>query len=377
MNVDYFFASEHGDLPVSRELWARPFMLSPTECHPFLTLGAFLVAVRDFAWANDGQPLAGLLKASGGKAAHPADIHKLIIRYEKYGTLYQIVCIEAHVHGQAFKFAVSTAYSREARASLAGEADLIQTLCQKHHQPFLPRMYWSRHVEIAVSGRTAVFHMALSQWFDGYHEWHFSGAAGNADGVLIWDMQSRFRQATNAQKGAMIRQIARILTIYLDLPTGRRIHPWHHGAGDFIVHTDADSVDVRLVSVRGYTPIFHDDSRPSNPLEVVTVFLADLSLKMRLDKHEGVGDPLWAGDWVLPLLLSGFIEGLKTKEKDLGEITTDDVIQSLKKYSQETLHDILAQRVNVYAKTDPQDHPVLLRQLDAHCTTLHQAIQDL
>lgn len=377
MNIDYFFASEHGDLPVSQELWARPFMLSATAYHPFLTLGGFLEAVRDFVWADDGQPLVGLLKRPGGDAFHPADIQRLIIRYEKYGTLYQIVSIEAHAHDTIFKFAVSTAYTQAARASLKGEADLIQALFEKHRQPFLPRMYFSRRVKVPVSGRTAIFHMALSQWFEGYHEWHFSGAAENADTVTIWDMQNGFRQATDAEKGAMIQQIARILTIYLDLPTGRRIHPWHHGAGDFIVRTDADPIDVRLISVRGYAPLLHGEDQPSHPLEVLTVFLADLSLKMRLDKHEGVGDPLWAGDWVLPLLLTGFIEGLKNKAEDLGDVTVDDVIQSLKNHPKDVLHDALARRIGVYAQTDPQDHPVLVRHLDAHCAALHQAIQAL
>jgi hypothetical protein len=48
MMVEYRFASQGGDLPVDSQTLDRPFLLSPTESHPFLTLRDYFDAIRQF-----------------------------------------------------------------------------------------------------------------------------------------------------------------------------------------------------------------------------------------------------------------------------------------------------------------------------------------
>jgi len=85
-----------------------------------------------------------------------------------------------------------------------------------------------------------------------------------------------------------------ILTLYKyeHLPP----HPsWHHAAG-ISCKEHWGVVDVRLTTARGYEPlvIFIED-QDINPVMALLYFFLDLTVRMRLDRWEGVGEIVWAG----------------------------------------------------------------------------------
>jgi len=114
----YLFSSPEGDVPVSTDMMQRPFILRPLENHPFLTLGDFLHAIRDFLWQKDGKRLRGIIGRLEGQGISGETIDQLIIRYEKYGTLYQIASVEAAAENLREKLAVMAALTPDAKETL-------------------------------------------------------------------------------------------------------------------------------------------------------------------------------------------------------------------------------------------------------------------
>ena len=173
-DVRYFFSSPQGDVSVSDQMLRRPFVVRPLETHPFLTLGDFLNAIRDFLCREEGRPLGELMGHFGASPVSPESIRQIVIRYEKYGTLYQIASAQIAAAGVVKKFAVIAAQTPEARESLKRECAFFDHLNDKYPFGLIPRIYFRKKVH---AGRTSTqretFEMALSNWFEGYHEWHF------------------------------------------------------------------------------------------------------------------------------------------------------------------------------------------------------------
>lgn len=91
-----------------------------------------------------------------------------------------------------------------------------------------------------------------------------------------------------------------------------QIFPWHHAAGDFVVRFRDPGLDVRLVTVRDFRPMF-DAGATEAPrwfLEALLLFFLNLTIRMRLDRLDGVGDLVWADQWVLLAAIEGFFQGL-------------------------------------------------------------------
>ena len=379
MKTVYLFSSPEGDVPVSRDMMQRPFILRPLERHPFLTLGDFLHAIRDFVWQNDGKRLCGIIGRLKGQGISCERIDQLIIRYEKYGTLYQIASVEAAAENLRVKLAVTAALTPEARETLDRECKLLDRLIDRWPFSFIPRIYIKDMVDAKKSDKAETFVMALSDWFDGYHEWHFSGDKNTAPTIDLWDMGKGFRTAPTDVIKEIIRQAAMILTLYYDPASYSQIYPWHHGAGDFVVKVDENDVDVRLISVRGYDPlVFLLGNKEPGALEALIFFFLDMTVKMRLDKLEGMGEPLWAGDFVLPAVMEGFTEGIRRKEQE-GELPDgmrEELIHHLQKMTPEALRARLFHQIGIYSETDPTDFKCIKKHLNAHADALHRVLQN-
>lgn len=378
MNFSYIFSSAQGDVPVDGTMLNRPFLLSPFEVHPFLTLGDFFDAIRDFVpqaieTGRNGFP------AEGRKEILRSDeIDGILIRYEKYGALYQIVSAEVSAGDRRAKFAVSAALSTEAKVALDHEFDLLKGLNHRFQLPYLPKVYFKDEVRIQKGDESETLVMTLSEWFEGFHEWHFSKDPGPGD-ILIWDLEGGYRSASEVEKTEIIRQAAKILSLYYDVGTYQQIHPWHHGAGDFVVKSHEDHIDVRLVSARGYEPVVSSpDGEEIDPVTAVAYFFLNMTIKMRLDKAEGMGDPVWAPSFVLPAVLEGFFEAIRMKESR-GEshgVKEKGLFLILRSLSTEVLENRLQELLLSYRRHDPVDAEVVHRHLKEHAQELFRAIQD-
>ena len=189
MNVSYLFTSAQGDVPVNEETLARPFVSSPLECHPFLTLGDFFQAVESFVLRDGAQDLSGLLTQLWNKEVKAQEIGSILIRYEKYGSLYQMASAEVLNGEHRAKFAVSAALSPMAKTCLVDEFEILKDLDRRFQLPFLPETYLMDDILVQKGEMTESFVMILSEWFEGYHEWHFSGDETNEEGIVIWDLE--------------------------------------------------------------------------------------------------------------------------------------------------------------------------------------------
>jgi hypothetical protein len=376
MLISYCFSSPEGDVPVDAVTLERPFIISPFENHPFLTLGDYFDAVRGFVLLDNGKHLVHLLAHLWGQKVELADIEKIIIRYEKYGALYQIVSAEVFSQDQQVKFAVSTAISGEAKETLNSEFDLIQHLYYQKGLPYLPHAYYRQTINLLKEEMSESVLMTMSQWFENYHEWHFSKDDNNVERIIIWDMQGGgYRFASDFEFYEIIRQISKILTLYYSLDTCCRIHPWHHGAGDFVVKTGDGVVDVRLVTARGYGPIaLSSREERVDIFKALMLFFFDITIKMRLDKSEGVGEPYWAEASILKAVLEGFLDALKTKESesDCPDLNADAFINILKAFSEDDIRAFFSSWIDQYRIHDPSDYTVIERHINDHAADVYQ-----
>jgi hypothetical protein len=378
MIVSYYFSSPEGDVLADDATLARPFIVRPFETHPFMTLGDYFAAIRDFVLREGWRPLALLLSKSWGRKVSPDEIERVLIRYEKYGTLYQIASATVQAGGQVRVFAVTTAMSPSAKGTLDREFDLLQELNGRMQPSYLPEVYYKEMVTVNKEEGTEDLLMTFSEWFEGFHEWHFSKDREGREGIIIWDMGGGFRFASEYEAHEIIKRASTILTLHYRSDTYHHISPWHHGAGDFVVKTDGQqAVEVKLVTVRGYDPIVASAGPGKvEPLGALFLFLLNSSVKMRLDRQEGMGEPLWAEAAVLDPMLKGFFQGLKMKESrgGLPGVTIDDLNRYLKSLGENRIGAILLEHLREYGLYDPSDAAFVQVHVREHARDLRQAI---
>jgi hypothetical protein len=272
---------------------------------------------------------------------------------------------------------VIAALSTEAKEMLERECALLDRLNRRFAYPLIPQIYFKAKVVSGHSGQTETIDMALSNWFEGYHEWHFSGDKNNAETISIWNMERGYQSATTDVVREIIRQASKILTLYYDPLFNHQIYPWHHGAGDFVVRIDEEGVDVRLISVRGYDETISPlEISITDPMERVLYFFLNMTVRMRIDKFEGMGDPIWAGTYILPAILSGFLEGLRQKEEE-GKIDNhirEKVLLYLKDNTREALHEKLVRQIEMYRGIDPVDFSCMHEHIGAHANELYHVL---
>lgn len=380
MKIVYLFSSENGDVLIERDMLQRPFVVSPLETHPFLTLGNFFSEIKDFLLDGNGAQLKDLLGKKRREVQSLEKINRLIIRYEKYGILYHILSIDVESDDFSERFALSAAQFPDAKISLEREYDLYSRLNTRFGFDYLQEPYQKATISIKKGDGVETFLIMVSKWFEGYHEWHFIGNRDIAESVIIWDMEKGYRSISQEDIRKIIFEASKILTLYYDPVTFHRIYPWHHGAGDFIIKLNKDDLDVRLISVRGYEPIDQIVKREIfSPVDGIIFFLIEMTVKMRIDKKEGMGNPIWVGNFILPSVLGGFIEGIQVKEdgKNFPGLATKELLARLTGISRQEFHSLFMSYLDEYSKIDPVDSSVIRVHSEQHVADLYHAIKRL
>ncbi len=382
MDINYFFTSDQGDVSVDQETLERPFLLRPFEKHPFLTLGDFFRAVGDFFLQNVGRDQAGAPGQFRIPASGFGEIDRLLIRYEKYGSLYQMASVEALADERRAKYAVSAVLAPEAKSALEDEFELLKGLNRRYGLPYLPEVYCKDDVPIQKEGMVDSFMMSLSEWFEGFHEWHFTGEQTSHRAIVIWDQEKGYRHASPHEAFEIIKRATRILTLYYNTETYQQIFPWHHGAGDFVVRPRKKGVDVRLVTVRGYEPIVSSvDGEEIDPITAIGYFFLNMTLKMRLDKSEGMGEPVWAPPFIHRAVIEGFLEAVRTKaakgKDDFHAGSIEGLIKILKATNEKTIRNRIHALVLSFRHYDPVDYEVIQKHSEEHAREVYRTIQDI
>jgi hypothetical protein len=337
-----------------------------------INYGQYFKGIADVI-ASDGY--VSLVQAAArqlGRDIVLSDIDRILICAEKHGSDYHPARIEVVLTDAIATFAMNVAVTERGKDRLGPEYEVLQGLNKKYDFHHLPRAYFHGK---ALRPSMPMF---LVDWFEGYYEFHLS--VDREDGsqqVILWDTDRGNVYLSDAQVWEIYRQASMILTVYYDVETFEQIFPWHHAAGDFVVSVDGESLDVKLITARQYASMLE----PSNEIsayEALSFFLLNLSLRMRLDRLDGVGDVAWAGDQCVQATLAGFMKGLRIKEQrgDMPEGFLETFVRDVTSFSS---RDLLHGFRTLVDACDPSaaDIPVIRSHIEEHTSQVYSVLQDL
>ncbi|MBW2615507.1 MAG: hypothetical protein JRD02_04970 [Deltaproteobacteria bacterium] len=379
MLIEYLFSGPKGDIPIGPDELAIPFKISPSENHPFLTLKDYFEAIKEFILEDHGKPLIAVIRERSNKDISQDTIQKILIRSEKHGDLYHLASVEIFIGTKSVKLSVSTAVSEKGKGYLHHEFDILKFLDRTFNLPYLPKPYFAGAIERHAGPSKESLSMVLADWFEDYHEWHLSiEKESGKQRVCIWDLKNGHGFASEEESHEIFKKAARILTLYYDTQNFSQIYPWHHAAGDFIVKRTNGIIDVKLTTARRYESFmgfFSDEN--VDPVIALIYFFLNLTIKMRLDRLDGLGDTVWAGGFSVEAATKGFFEALRIIETEgryyPGKV--DDLISLLKSFSPEEIEKLLHSLLEMYRKDDPGDFSIIQSNLKGHVNQLYRAIQ--
>ncbi|MGO8822190.1 MAG: hypothetical protein ACLQO6_13350, partial [Desulfomonilaceae bacterium] len=165
---------------------------------------------------------------------------------------------------------------------------------------------------------------------------------------------------------------------FFNLDTFQEIYPWHHAAGDFIAKL-APFPDVKLITVRQYESrvSFPDDSH-ENLNDALLIFLANLTIRARIDRIDGTGEFVWfRGEFVKSVFI-GFLKSMMTKEQEKRG-SYDFFKKFIKTLRTRTIEDwsqLFIQIIESYDQRAP-DFEIIKENLVDHIFDVYQNCQNL
>jgi hypothetical protein len=362
--ITCLISSPLGDVPVDADK-----IHLPLECDPSKT--PYKVYFQTIKNLLEHDSFSHLLKAAGkrcGKGVKVNEINEIIIRAEKHGALYHPASVELIFEKSRLKFGLNVAVSETGRDWLKKEFSVIQDIKKKCSLPYLPEVYFFEE--------QATVSFLLEEWFEGYHEFHLSMTESGEQVLKLWEFGKGYRYLSAEQRFEIYRQASKILTLYYDMNDFSQIYPWHHAAGDFIAKAEGNGVDIRLITARQYDPyMVFQEKEQMNPVIALFYFLLNLTVRMRLDKLDGVGDAVWAEDFCLEASVKGFLEGLGLKAELKDYFGSEkEFVNILKSFSQEDLRAAYSPLIDMYKGTT--DYPVIIENLDRHVEALNAILRN-
>lgn len=381
MIIQYLFSSPEGDITLGPEDLKRAFLITPSQGHPFLTLGDYFNSIKTFILMDQARQSVFSSGVGPKTSADFDDIRKILIRSEKHGVMYHLASVEIFLKAQRLKLAVSTAVSEDGRQWLGREYGILHSLNTSFKLPYLPKAFYKGKVTCQSGERQETILMLLAEWFEDHHEWHLTiDQRDNMQKICIWDHKNGNRYASTEEAFEIIRQAAMILTLYYDMNNYCQIYPWHHAAGDFIVGNTDGAVDVRLTTARGYRSLMDYFSEDIvNPVIAIIYFFLNMTVRMRLDRLDGVGDAAWAGDFSVEAATRGFFDALKIMEEKGRYLSgrVEDLLSLLKSFKEEELGALFQSLSCSYQEDNPTDYSLIKANLKRHIRLLHHSVQDM
>ena len=373
--VTYLTPSPHGYVPLSELTSKIPMRLTRFGTDPppgpVLTYGKYFKGIKEVISKDD---FALLVEATGEQLAKDitaSDIEEILIYAEKHGSDYHPGRIEVIVGYVCATFVMNVAVTSRGEARLCREFEVLKYLNSKYDFHFLPRTYFQGETLLPSMS------MFLADWFQGYHEFHLSMDEEGFSKLILWDTEKNPCQLSRQQAWQIYYQAARILTLYYDIETFEQIYPWHHAAGDFIVKAQGESIEVKLVTARQYASMI-ERSEGILVHDAMLFFLLNLSLRMRLDRLDGVGSLAWADDDCVGATLEGFMEGLRIKQAKgfIDEGFVNGFMQYVQSFAKEDLSYRFHALINACDPAAP-DIPVIKENLKRHVSKFYLVFQDL
>lgn len=341
------------------------------------TYGDYFTAVQDYLSQDCMAVPVQVARLMTGRIITVGDIDHLVVHLIKHGAFYHPAKVDVMLSdGTGPSFVLNVAVSPAGRAMLAAEAVHLEQLYRDYTRHFTPQVYHCGAGQCQGGGRLPIF---AAQWLSGFHELHRSGALDGDSQWVVWDTDEGHWYLTPAQTADFFRQAVCILTSLFNPYTLHVIGRWHHAAGDFVVGKHAGDIDVRLITVRRYEPLVPLDDTDAVSLETVldalVVFFLRTSLWMRLDRLDGVGELVWAGEKVLGPIWAGFVQGLNDMAEchGLPSDFVDGVSCYVASHSQQELFELGQALVHRLGNTP--EAALISRHLRAHTTALASVCQ--
>ncbi len=307
------------------------------------------------------------------------EVQRILLYSEKHGNWYhpaKVEVITPHVYA---RFVLNVALTERGQAVMSQEIRALKYLADNFSYSWLPTVYYyDESVMISPSGyeiQAMPISLFMADWFEGFHEFHLS--VDPADGLvklILWDGQPKPNYLTSLQTRQVYRQISKILTLCYNPRTYDQIFPWHHGAGDFVAKLDGDRVEVRIVTVRQYGPLA--DPEDMEAFDALLFFFLNLSLRMRLDRLDGVGEIIWAEGDCLESTWEGFLEAIWIKEKEEAPFPgfLKTFLKEISRFSKEEITERFEALLASYTPEAP-DLPVIKKNMVSHINLVHKTIQ--
>ena len=365
-------------LPSGRNQAANP----PDDA---ITYGEYFEAIRLFLekdkFRNFLEPIASHTKSSNdlnpAASITPDDIHAIRIIQEKHGAFYHPARLEVDINTQRYCFALNVAISDAGLNGINQEYATLRYLNLTFPFHFLPKVYLKG--EMAIHNGKQSIGIVMAEWLDGYDEFHLSHTANGKSEIVVWDQKKGAWFLPDDLIMELYTKAAEVLTCYYNIDTFEQIFPWHQAAGDFILKSESDGLRIKLISVRQYAAMldFDNGNQKSDEIrmEALLLFLLNLSIRMRLDRVDGVGDIAWADDTAVEGVLKGFFSGLALKSA--ANQITDSFVRQFNEYlASQTESGLYELATSIISACHPQapDIPVIQRNLDSHIRVLYESV---
>jgi hypothetical protein len=385
------FYISHSKEPVTADsrIWHEPIplrldaLIKDDGDEESVSHAAYFRATRTFLEANSFEVITRAVSRQLNREVKARDIEEIRVCLEKHGEFYHPSRIETVVYQQQLFFVLNVAISETGRRFIEAEFHLLNRLNTEQPLHYLPQAYGFGRTDGSNGQNFAMF---LGQWFDGYHEFHISiDPVDKTPKIMVWDdARGRFFLSAE-QTQALYAGGSKILTGYYNLESFEQIFSWHHAAGDFIVKVENKKLELRLVTVRRYAAIFENQKNsqttqgdPQQILQALLIFFLNLSIHMRLDRLDGIGEMVWSDSVAVEATLIGFLEALSMKP-DIPSLPDSPLacfIAYMASCTEEDLIDLTAAIVNRFNPQMP-GLTVVKKNIHRHVKTLHDCIQQI
>lgn len=370
--IRFYISGREEEIRPGSVLWrhslagTRPFFPSQKSNIPGeVLIGDYFMAAKRFLSHENYQILRSALSEAPGESKV---IKAVAVSLIKHGAFYHPMKVDvAAKDGATISFVLNGAVSIPGMELLEKEYSLLKGLEKKGLGACIPGvMGMARFME---NGRR--FGFFLGQWFQGFREFHVTGSSGSRR-IAVWDDLGNTSYLSLEQAAPMYEQAARILTRLYDLETFAQVFPWHHAAGDFVANIDDPNFPVRLISVRGYDCLVEFPLDPSGlyVLPSLLFFFLNLSLRIRLDRRDGTGEPVFMAEPVLTACVKGFLTGLSQKKNKSPGDLVQGFTRFIHAFDPKTLADILERMISNW-HSGPSELSLIKRGMKSHCAAIH------
>ena len=383
---NYFLSNKKNQVQKNNEIWKSSIPVSRKQLKEtsgiLFRYGDYFKAARSFLSTNNCKTIIAAVSQITKHRIKLSDIKEINIFQEKHGEFYHPARIETIIEKRKISFVLNLAVSETGRSCMEKEYELLQRLSSKFKYSYIPDVFGKNEIRLDNNLNVSMF---LGQWFEGYHEFHISHErAASRKKILAWDPNCGGFFLSIDQTRKLYRQAAMILASYYDIDTFNQIFPWHHAAGDFVIKIKDDQIDLKLITVRQYAPMFDNDDKIKRKdrdlrliIEGMLVFFLNLSIRMRLDRLDGVGDIVWSDDCAVEETLKGFYQALTLKPQVhvIPAPQADFFFDYLSALPRSQLYDLSLSIADAYNPLSPEV-PVIKNHLKSHVDSLYHSIKE-